>query len=813
MDSIMQDIRYAIRRLLGSPGFTATTVSIVALGIGASTAIFSAVNPILLEPLPYPHADRLLIISYAGVGGARAMQSFGTYREIATRSRSFEAIAVFRTWQPTITGAAEPERLDGQRVSASYFRALGVKPALGALFDSADDRLNGPDLVMLSDALWRRRFGADPSIVGRQIPLDGRSFTVVAVMPRGFENVVAPSADVWSLLQYDASLPPQSREWGHHLQMIGRLLPTVDANQARRELDQIARTPFAEFPRQPGSFLDRGLIVDTLRDDLTRGTRPVLLAVVSAVLLLLTIASVNVASLLLARGAQRRGEFAIRTALGATRSRVIRQVLTESLLLAMAGGALGLAVAQIGVDALVALAPPGMPRLGAIGVNRTTFVFAAVVSTLVGVVVGLLPALNLSRGDLRAGLEHASRRSAAGHTAARGTLVVAEVALAVVLLVCAGLLLRSLERLFSIPPGFEASHLLTMQVQVSSVQGSRDDSAYRRFFERALEATRQTPGVTAAALTSELPLSGEDATLDVYRGHVDRPADAPVQDVDGFRYAVTPGYFQTMGIPLRRGRWLDQRDEAAAPVRPVLISESFAKRAFAGQNPVGQRIRFGGREGRPWDEIVGVVGDVKQTSLAATETNAFYVATAQWLWVDNPMWLVVRTRGDPAALAPAIRQAIWSVDRDQPIVRVAAMDALVAASEAERRFALTIFEAFGLVALVLATTGLYGLLSGRVSERVREIGVRSALGASRGEILSLVVRQGMTFALLGLVVGLATAFIASRAVVALLFGVSRLDPATYAGVIGLLTLGSALACLVPAWRATKIDPMVALRYE
>jgi putative ABC transport system permease protein len=367
--------------------------------------------------------------------------------------------------------------------------------------------------------------------------------------------------------------------------------------------------------------------------------------------------------------------------------------------------------------------------------------------------------------------------------------------------------------LFSIPPGFEASHVLTMQVQVSSVQGSRDDSAYRRFFERALEATRQTPGVTAAALTSELPLSGEDATLDVYRGYVDRPADAPVQDVDGFRYAVTPGYFQTMGIPLRRGRWLDQRDEAAAPVRPVLISESFAKRAFAGQNPVGQRIRFGGREGRPWDEIVGVVGDVKQTSLAATETNAFYVATTQWLWVDNPMWLVVRTRGDPAALAPAIRQAIWSVDRDQPIVRVAAMDALVAASEAERRFALTIFEAFGLVALVLATTGLYGLLSGRVSERVREIGVRSALGASRGEILSLVVRQGMTFAVLGLVVGLATAFIASRAVVALLFGVSRLDPATYAGVIGLLTLGSALACLVPAWRATKIDPMVALRYE
>ncbi len=810
MDSIMQDIRYAIRRLLGSPGFTATTVSIVALGIGASTAIFSAVNPILLEPLPYPHAHRLLIISYAGVDGSRAMQSFGTYREIAARSRSFEAMAVFKNWQPTITGAAEPERLDGQRVSASYFRALGVKPALGALFDSADDRLNGPDLVMLSDAFWRRRFGADPSIVGRQIPLDGKSFTVVAVMPRGFENVVAPSADVWSLLQYDASLPPQSREWGHHLQMVGRLLPTVDANQARRELDQIARTPFAEFPRQPGSFLDQGLIVDTLRDDLTRGTRPVLLAVVSAVLLLLTIASVNVANLLLARGAQRRGEFAIRTALGATRSRVIRQVLTESLLLAMAGGALGLGVAQIGVDALVALAPPGMPRLGAIGVNRTTFVFAAVVSTLVGVVVGLLPALNLSRGDLRAGLEHASRRSA---TAARGTLVVAEVALAVVLLVCAGLLLRSLERLFSIPPGFEASHLLTMQVQVSSVQGSRDDSAYRRFFERALEATRQTPGVTAAALTSELPLSGEDATLEVYRGYVDRPADAPVQDVDGFRYAVTPGYFQTMGIPLRRGRWLDQRDEAAAPVRPVLISESFAKRAFAGQNPVGQRIRFGGREGRPWDEIVGVVGDVKQTSLAATETNAFYVATTQWLWVDNPMWLVVRTRGDPAALAPAIRQAIWSVDRDQPIVRVAAMDALVAASEAERRFALTIFEAFGLVALVLATTGLYGLLSGRVSERVREIGVRSALGASRGEILSLVVRQGMTFAVLGLVVGLATAFIASRAVVALMFGVSRLDPATYAGVIGLLTLGSFLACLVPAWRATKVDPVVALRYE
>src|SRR5258706_849381 len=273
MDSIIQDIRYAIRRLLGSPGFTATTVSIVGLGIGASTAIFSAVNPILAEPLPYPNADRLLVISYAGVAGARAMQSFGTYSEIAARSRSFEAIAVFKTWQPTITGAAEPERLEGQRVSASYFRVLGVKPALGALFDPADDRLSGPDMVMLSDALWRRRFGADPSIVWRQIPPDCQGFTVVAVMPRGFENVLAPSADVWSLLQYDASLPPQSREWGHHLQMIGRLLPTADASLARRELDQIARTPFAEFPRQPGSSLDRGLIVDTLRDDVTRGTR------------------------------------------------------------------------------------------------------------------------------------------------------------------------------------------------------------------------------------------------------------------------------------------------------------------------------------------------------------------------------------------------------------------------------------------------------------------------------------------------------------------------------------------------------------
>jgi putative ABC transport system permease protein len=429
------------------------------------------------------------------------------------------------------------------------------------------------------------------------------------------------------------------------------------------------------------------------------------------------------------------------------------------------------------------------------------------ITTLIGLVVGLIPALHASRADLQIGLQQSSRRTAGGHQLTRRTLVVAEVALAIVLLVSSGLLLRSLQRLFAVTPGFDASHLLTMQVQTS---GHRfDDSTTHRFFAEALDAVRRVPGVTAAAFTSQLPLSGDS---EKYGMHFESSPSGNLEADDGvFRYAVSPGYFETMGIPLRRGRLLDAHDVAGAPVA-ILINESFAQHKFLDQDPIGQRVRVGPTDG-PWYTIVGVVGDVKQTSLAVSQADAVYITPTQWFVADRAMSLVVRARVDAAALAPAIRDAIWSVDKDQPIVRLATMDDLLAASAAERRFALILFEAFGIVALALAATGIYGVLSGSVTERTREIGVRLALGASRGNILALVVRQGMTLTGLGVVIGLSGAMVASQAIVTLLFGVSRLDPITYLGVIALLLGVSVIACWVPAWRAARVDPSITLRAE
>ena len=609
------------------------------------------------------------------------------------------------------------------------------------------------------------------------------------------------------------TISPLSAGIGAEIEGVDLGRPIADADlaaieQAWRELDRIAHAPVPEFARVPWASLRDGLIVHALQDDVTRGVRPALLAVLGAVILVLGIACANVTNLLLARGAQRRGEFAMRAALGAGRMRLIRQLLTESLLLAVVGGGLGMLVAELGVWTLVALSPPELPRVNAITVNGAAFGFALGVSTLTGVLVGLVPALHGSRGDLRTGLQDGSRRTAGGHQLTRRVLVIAEVALALVLLVSTGLLLRSVQRLFAISPGFDPTHLLTMQVQTSGHRFA-DDSARYRFFVEALDAVRNVHGVTAAAYTSQLPLSGD---LDVYGLHLEAaPSDDPQGDFGALRYLVSPGYLKTMGIPVRHGRVLDRGDDVGTPA-PVLINESFAKRAFHGQEPIGQRFRFGPND-RVWDVVVGVVGDVKQTSLAASPQDAVYLLTKQWPWVDQRLSLVVRTGGDPAALVPAIKRAIWSVDKDQPIVRVTTMDSLLARSEAERRFALMVFEAFALTALALAAIGLYGVLSSGVAERVREIGVRSALGASPRDILTLVVRQGMALTGVGMVIGLIAAVAASRGLVTLLFGVSRLDPITYSGVVALLTAVAMLACWLPASRAARVDPSMALRAE
>jgi predicted permease len=803
VDSALADARYAARRLHASAGFTAITVLTLALGIGATTAIWSAVDAVLFRPLPYPDADRIATVWDHASDGSRLDVTFGTLHELEARARSFEAMAAVKAWQPTVTGPAEPERLDGQRVSASYFRAFGVRPALGRDFLPSDDRAGAPSVAILSDALWQRRFGADRTIIGRSITLDDDPLVVIAVMPKGFVSALAPSAEIWTPLQYDMS---QGRAWGHHLRMAARLRPGVRMEDAGREIDAIAHNPVAEFPRQPWAALQDGFVISRLQDDVTRGVKPALLAILGAVSLVLLIVCVNVTNLLLARGTQRRGEFAVRTALGASRGRLVRQLLTESLLIAAAGGIIGMVVAAIGVGAIVRLSPPELPRIASIGIDGAAFAFGLGVTTVIGLAFGSIPALQAVRGDPNMDLQRASRRTAGGLRRARSALVVAEVALALLLLVSSGLLLRSIERLFAVSSGFDASGLLTMQVAAAGHRFDADGASYR-FFEQALDAARRVPGVRSAAFTSQLPLSGD---AELYGVHF-KPSVAhdPAEVRGTFRYGVTPGYFETMRIPVRRGRSLDEHDRAGAPLVAV-ISESMVKRRLQGVDPIGQRLDIG--DG-PLYTVVGVAGDVKQESLALGASDAVYTTTSQWHYADNVMSLVVRARGDAASLAPAIRDAIWSVDKDQPIVRVATMDELVASSAASRRFALTLFEAFALAALVLAAAGIYGVLSGSVVERTREMGVRAALGASRGDIVSLVLRQGLRLTGVGVVLGLAAAAVATQALATLLFGVSRLDPVTYVGVVALLAATAVIACAVPAWRAARVDPVTTLRAD
>ena len=812
------DLRYAMRQMRRNPGFTIVSIVTLALGIGACTAIFSAVNPILFSPLPYPHPNRVLMI-WNTYQGARWELSFGTYRELLARSRSFESLAIFEPWQPTLTGDTQPERLEGQSVSASFFHMLGIAPAIGRDFEPMEDVFHGPKVAILSDRLWLRLFNRERNVIGRAIRLDGDNYVVVGVMPRNFENVLSPTAEIWTPEQYDTTQLAtsfNSWEWGNHSHLAGRLRAGIGREQAIAELGQIARTPLPEFPRPRWAAMNHGLIIDSLQDDIAHTVKPALLAIVGAVALLLAIASVNVINLVLARSAQRRGELAVRAALGASRSRVLRQLITESLLLALLGGMAGMAVAFAGVRALIALSPPGLPRLDAIALDPAAFTLALAVTSLIGVLIGIVPALHLSRDELQSGLHGNSRQTAGRQGLTRRVLVVTEVSLALVLLVCAGLLLHSMRRLLSVDPGFQSNHLLTLQVQTSGHQF--DDfaagpgvgsAARRRFFEQALEAVRRVPGVKQAAFTSLLALSDDPPVVGQYGAQFEN--DGPQAGHNVFRYAVSPQYCQTMGIPLRRGRFLDERDTADAP--PVaLLSESLAKSQFPNQDPISKRLHVGPRD-RPWYTVVGVVGDVKQTSLALNEPDAVYLSARQTWFADHALSFVIRATGDAAALAPAVKNAIWSVDQNQAIVRVEAMRRLQDITEAERRFVLILFSAFGLVALSLAAVGIYGVLSGSVNERMREIGVRAALGASRRNILTLVLRDGMLLTMIGMAIGLGGAAAASSGLTTLLYGISHLDPLTYLCVVALLTLVAAVACATPAWRASRVDPSITLRAE
>ena len=806
--SLLQDVRFAARMMMRAPGFTIASVLTLALGIGGSTAIFSTVKPALFEPLPYPEAGRILAMCDRGQDDACIDVTFGTFREVLARNHSFDALAVIRTWQPILTGTGEPERLEGLRVSATYFRVLGMTPVLGRDFTDADDRLGAPRVAVLSDGLWRRRFGADPSVIGRDISLGNFRYAIVGVLPRSFEDVLAPGADVWTPLQYDVALPVDGREWGHHLRMIGRLKAGVRPEMAVADLEAIARAPLPELPRVAWAALPNGFLVNVLQDNLTRDVKPVLLAFAGAVVLVLVIASANVANLLLARALHRRREFAMRAALGAGRERLVRQLLTEGLLVALCGGVVGVLTAQVGVDALIALGPPGLPRLEAIAVDGLALAFALAVTVFVGLAIALIPAVQTFRGDLQRSLQQNTRTAPGGSRTARQTLVIAEVALALVLLVSAGLLFRSLSELISIAPGFEADRLTVAQLQTV---GSRftEIPVTDRFFQQVLENLRGLPGVSAAALTTQLPLSGDIQGFGIHLEHA--PQVYGDEDGSAFRYAVSPGYFETMGIPLQRGRVLEAGDRADAP-RVVVISDTLARRRFRGVDPIGQRLRIGPNDS-PWFTVVGIVGDVKQVSLSVEgDGDAVYVTPSQWHFADPATWIVVRSSlGD--SLPASIRAAVWAVDKNQPIVRMASMRALVDQTTADRRFALLVFGVFGAVALLLSVTGLYSALARSVTERTREIGVRSALGASRVEILSMVLRQGLGLAFTGVAAGILGAIAVTHLLETLLFGTEPTDPATYVSVTMLFMAVAALASSIPALRAATIDPAITLRAE
>jgi putative ABC transport system permease protein len=806
VETVVADVRHGARRLRESPGFTTLVVITLALGIGATTTMFSAVRPLVFAALPYPAADRIVAIADAGPDRSPIPVTFGTCLELSERSHSLQALAPFKPWQPTVLGTGGPERLAGQRVGAAYFRALGVQPALGRDFTSDDDRAKGPKVVILSSSLWRRRYNGDRAVIGRETRLDGSNFLVIGVMPDDFENVVAPTTEIWTPLQYNVVFGAEDREWGHHLRLVARLRSNVTLQRAREELNEIAGRHIPEFARVPWANLDNGFVITTLQADMTHAIRPAVTAVMVAVGLLLAITCVNVASLLLARGAKRRSELALRAALGANRARLFRELLIEGLLLAVFGGAIGVLMSHVGIATLVAASPPELPRLAAMRLDGGALAFAVAITVLTGLLVGAYPALHGSRHDLRAGMYGLSPTAAAGDYTPRNWLVAAEVALAVMLLISGGLLLQSVRNVFAVPLGFNASHLLTMQVQ-QSPERVRDDVVSDRVWAETLDAVRAVPAVRAAALTTLLPLSGETDGYGVRleSGRGTREGGAAL------RYAVSPGFVEAMQIPLRRGRLIDAHDDRLSP-RVALVNESFARRNFGAREALGRRLRFGPEEGDSFS-IVGVVGDVKQSSLDIVPPDAIYVAAGQWHWRDRLMSLVVRTHGDPSAHTAALRKAIWSVDKDQAIVRIATMDELLRRGVADRRFALLLFQAFGVVALFLAATGIYGILASAVLERTREIGLRSALGAPRSAVVALILRQALLFVIGGVAVGLVVSAALTQGILALLFEISPLDIRTYAAVAGLLLGVSAVASSIPAWRAATVDPSTTLRAQ
>jgi len=799
--TLLQDMRYAVRRLLKSPGFAVVAVGALALGIGANTAIFSVVNSVLLRPLPYPAPEQLVQLWEARPRQNMPRVEIAPHEFLAwaEQSQSFQRIAATDLAQYNLTGRGEPERVTGALVSAAYFPLLGVTPVQGRGFLEEEDRPGASDVVVLSNELWQTRFNSDPSIAGQTLNLDGVSCTIVGVLPRGFR--LPQNAALARPIAFNAD--DRARPGNHFLNVFGRLKEGVTVAQAEAEMATVAARVEQSLG---GTNVGHQVVVVPLHEQIVGGSRTALLVLLGAVALVLLIACANVANLLLARAAGRRREVAVRAALGASRWRIVRQLLAESLLLSALGGALGLLLAVWGVELLVRLDPTGVERAGEVTLDWRVLAFTLGLSLLTGLLFGLAPALQASKADFVESLKEGGRTGQGlARSRLRSALVVGEVALTLVLLVGAGLLLKSFSRLLAVDPGLDPRNVLTMDVALPPAKYD-EPQRVTAFYERLLQEAAALPGVEAAGAVSVLPLAGDDNSNFVQiEGREPLP---PGQALRAGRRNVSADYFRALGIALKRGRGFAASD--ARDAQPVLvINEAMARTFFQGEEPVGKRIRTGDKS--PWVEIVGVVGDVRHRGLDVdTRPEMFFPQTQT---PSRRMTLVVRAAGDPRALAAPLRERVRSIDQDQPVGNVRTMEEWVSESVASQRFTAALLGVFAAAAAALAALGLYGVVSYSVAQRTHEIGLRVALGARPRDVLRLVIGQGMTLTLVGVGVGVAAALALTRVISGLLFNVGATDPAVFVAVPLLLGSVALLACYLPARRATKVDPMVALRYE
>ena len=809
MVTFIHDFLYAFRRLKNDPGFAAVAIVTLALGIGANSAMFSIVNAVLLRPLPYRDPAGLVLLSEHWQQFPRLSVSYLNYRDWRDQSHSFEAVGAVRNSITTMTGGAEAERIPSQNVTANLFDLLGVRPALGRTFSAAEDRAGGSAVGLISHSLWQRRFASSPEVLGRSITLDNQSYSIVGVMPPDFE-VLEQAADVILPFEPWARTRPDDRDWHPGILPIARLRQGVSADQARTEIATIAQRLEKQYP---DTNTNVSSLVEPMQEQIVANVRPALRVLISAVGVVLLLACANVATLLLVRASGRRREMAVRTALGARRSDIIRQLLAESTLVAVAGGALGLVLTWVAMPLLVRLAGTSLPRSGEVSVDAHVLGFTALAALLAGVLFGLAPARHAWSLELRETLSDTDRGgSAPSVMRTRSVLVVSEIALAMLLLVGAGLLFKSFERLSSVSPGFATDHLLVADI-VRSPVAYRDPNVRLAFLDRLFEQIAALPGVRSVGGVSFLPVTGTGSAL--HFNIQGRPPRSPSEyTIAGYRVA-SAGYLKSLNIPLLTGRWIVDSDRDGAPT-VVVVNSTFAKTYFPDRSPIGQHIQLGAtpESDVPWMEIVGIVADVKQ-SLASESSTEMYVPyrQADKVLPVSAMSIVVRTSGDPLTQANSIRALVHGLDPDQPITGIRTMEENVSRSIAEPRFRTLLLTVFAGIALLLAAVGIFGVMAYSVSQRRRELGVRMALGSSRRQVLFLILADGMRLTLTGTAIGLTATFFLTRYVSSMLFNVPPYDPLTLAGVVALLVSISLCACYIPARSATLVDPVVALRGE